>query len=168
MSQTERPATTVTKDYIVSCINAGQTDAQIASALSVSQSAIAQLVDKYGLRESAQINETFSEIDALYNKTELSAIKHLSRTVGLISDPMKLSRIIQVVNGAKRRSLAMQGKAGEDGTSKIINLRLPKHVEVQVQLNARNQVAEIDGREIATLPSGNLLAEVSQDGKNDS
>src|SRR5699024_7599695 len=155
--------TKVTKSFIRTCLKNGLTDAQIAKELNVSTSAVTQVIDRYELREIAKENQTFAQIDSLYNKVELDAIKQLSRTIGTMLDPMKLTRVIQTVNSARRRSM-VDAEGGQSNNVQLVQIDLPQHIEAKVVVHERNQVSEVDGRPLITMPSGKLLEEVNKSG----
>lgn len=163
MPQAVKEKTKVTKSFIRTCLGNGLTDSQIAEQLGVSASAVTQVIDKYGLRDAAAENETFATIDALYNKAELQAIKQLNRVIGSVLDPMKLTKVIQTINSAKRRSM-VNGDGTGDTNVQFVQINLPAHVEAKVVVNAKNQVAEVDGRPLVTMPSGKLLKEIDNNG----
>lgn len=156
-----QPVKQVSKEFVLSALRNGLTDTQIAESLGVTPSAIAQLVDNYGLREQAALNSQFHNIDQNYNYIEEEATKRLKKHIGLIVDPMKLLHVIRTVNAAKRRSMAEGASVNNTNNVQLISLNLPEHLKVDVIVNAKNQVAAVEGRELVTMPSGKLMEEAT-------
>jgi hypothetical protein len=70
---------------------------------------------------------------------------------------MIISAVYKVLNSAKRRSLAEGQTIQNINNVRLVSINLPKHVEVKVGLNSRNEVIEVEGRSINTLPAGKLV-----------
>lgn len=146
------------RDYIVAGLRNGFNDSQIAQALGVTQSAISQAIDAHGLRELANANSKFIEHDEKLNDLESTVLTKLEKSIQhAILDPLKLTAIYKTLNGAKRRSLAEGQNLGNNNVQ-LVNINLPRHVQVKVGLNSRNEVVEVEGRPLLTLPAGKLVS----------
>jgi predicted transcriptional regulator len=149
----------VSKDFILSALRGGFSETQIAEALNVTVSAVEQLINSHGLRDLAAKNSKFESIDEKLNSIEEKILEGLEKQVKFISDPMKLTRMLQVVNGSKRRSLA-EGRTLQDNSVRLVQLNLPERVIPQVRLNERNEVIEVNERPLLTMQSGRLLQQL--------
>lgn len=144
------------RNFVVTALRNGFSDSQIAQSLGVTQSAVAQAIESYGLKEIAAQNSKFESIDAGLNDLEELVVKKLKTSMGFaVLTPMQLASILRTVNGAKRRS------GGEGGPNigihtQLVNLNLPQRREVAVTKSALNEVIEVEGRVLQTLPSGKL------------
>lgn len=158
-------ATTVSRDYIVSALKSGFDDSQIAAALGVTQSAVAQLIDAHNLRDLAARNSRFTSIDEKLNNIEESALTGLEKQVKYMTDPMKLLKVVTGINSAKRRSLAEGGTITNNNNVQLVQVQLPAHLKVDIKLNAQNQVVAVDDRELTTMQSGKLLKTMEHRGQ---
>lgn len=149
----------VSKDFIISALRGGFGEAQIAEALNVTVGAVEQLINAHGLRDLAVKNSKFENIDNKLNTIEEKVLEQLDKQVRFIQDPMKLTRILQVVNGSKRRSLA-EGRPIQDNSVRLVQLNLPERAELNVTLNARKEVIGLNGREFSTMPSGQVVKDL--------
>jgi len=144
------------KNFVVTALRNGFTDTQIAESLGVTPSAVSQAIDAYGLREMAKQNSKFESIDSGLNDLEDTLVKKLKESVRFaVLNPMQLASILRTVNGAKRRS------GGEGGptigiNTQLVHLTLPQRREVHVVKSARNEVIEVEGRVLQTIPSGKM------------
>lgn len=154
-------ATTVSREYIISALRSGFSDSQIADALGVTQSAVSQLIDSHGLRETASANSRFATIDEKLNSIEEKALDGLDKQVRFVHDPMKLLKIVTGINNAKRRSLAEGKSVIQNNNVQLVQISLPQHLREEVKLNAQNQVVAVGDRDLVTIQSGKLLKEVA-------
>lgn len=148
----------INRDSVIAALRNGFDQAQIAGAMGVTDSAISQFISEHGLAAVAAQNSQFKQIDDKLNKLEESVLDKLEKTMKTaVLDPVRLSAVYKVLNGAKRRSLAEGQTIQNINNVRMVSLNLPRHVEVKVGLNSRNQVVEVEGRAINTLPAGKLV-----------
>jgi hypothetical protein len=62
-----------------------------------------------------------------------------------------------MLNSAKKHAVPDNARPGELG-AQMVTLVLPKAAAVQILMNSSNQVTEVNGRSMATLPSRALPA----------
>jgi predicted transcriptional regulator len=139
----------VDKQFLISALRSGFSESQIADALGVTQSAVSQVINAYNLREVAAKNSKFESIDTKLNSIEEAILTKLEKSVKFVEDPMKLTRILTAVNGAKRRSLAEGNSLPTDG-ARLVQLNLPERMTLTVNLNANNEVIGVNGRDLLT------------------
>lgn len=148
---------TAQQETIVAALRAGFSDSQIAASLGITQSAVSQFIEEHGLKGLAAQNSKFTSIDAKVTELEEVVLDKLGKLVkNTVLDPIKLTAIFKTLNGAKRRSLAEGQNIVNYNDVRLVNLQLPQHVKVQVGLSSRNEVIEVDGRAINTIPAGRL------------
>lgn len=150
-------------NYIVAALKSGFTGTQIAEGLGVSASAVAQHIEKNNLAQLAAENSKFQAIDDDLNEIESMVASKLKKSLKLaVLQPMQLARLLQIVNGTKRRSLA-EGKQVIDQTNvRLVQLNFTPRANPQVVKNARNEVIEVSGRSLQTLPSGKLAEKLER------
>lgn len=148
----------INKDSVIAALRNGFDQTQIAGAMGVTDSAISQFIAEHGLAAVAAQNSQFKEHDNKLNALEEAVLDKLGKVMQTaILDPIRLSAVYKVLNSAKRRSLAEGQTIQNINNVRLVSINLPKHVEVKVGLNSRNEVIEVEGRSINTLPAGKLV-----------
>lgn len=99
-------------------------------------------------------------LDEKYDKLEKTALEQLEKVLPYVSDPMKLARVAQTMNAAKRR--AGPQVAGEGSESKVVRLLLPRIVEHSIQLGQNNEVVQIGERALVTMPAASVLQQAKE------
>ncbi len=133
---------------------AGLSANRVAESLGVDASRISQLLDNDEFK-SALADEKFSllnrhnEADEKLNALEDTVRDRLEQTVEMIFDPMKLTRIFQVVNAAKRRGMEVSGDVF--GNSTVVNLNIPQRIVNNFVVNSNNQVIQAGGEDLITI-----------------
>lgn len=141
--------------YITNCLAGGFTVTQIADSLGVTPSAVTQHAQAAGLYEKVaelmgRRQKQAASIDERLANIEERAAKALEASITMIADPMKLVRILQVVNAAKRRSIPEQQQVA---SSAPVVLNLPSHITANFHFNAQNEAVAIGERPLVTLPA---------------
>jgi predicted XRE-type DNA-binding protein len=138
----------------IKLLAAGLSAAKVAESLGVDSSRISQLLDNDEFK-SALADEKFSllnrhnEADEKLNALEDKVRDRLEQTVEMIFDPMKLTRIFQVVNAAKRRGMEVSGDVF--GNSTVVNLNIPQRIVNNFVVNSNNQVIQAGGEDLITI-----------------
>jgi predicted transcriptional regulator len=157
----------INPETVVACLRNGFSESQIASSLNVTQSAISQFIQEHGLQSIAAQNSKFETMDSKLNDLEDCILDKLSQTLKYtVLPPMHLAKIYQTVNSAKRRSMNDGAVIHNHNNVNLVQLNLPTHVKVKVGINSRNEVIDIEGRAITSLPSGKL-AELNKEKAGD-
>lgn len=129
---------------------------EVARIVGCTASAVSQVATKYAsqIQNSCALATASGDVmeDAM-DRIESQLLEKIERTLPLETDLMKITRMFQVVNGAKRRSKG-EGLNGGNFTidnRKVVQLNLPAHMMKQVQYttNEQNQVVEINGRNLS-------------------
>ena len=153
----------LTREDLISAVAAGFTQTEIADSLGVTPSAVHQAIEKYQVMAAAaerKANSRAATIDDRLDKIEELATAKLELAVAHLSDPLKILRVLDVVNKAKRRSLG-EHKTG-DSVTNIAVLQLPQRMAIQVVQNQQNEVVEIDGRPLVTMQAAVLLQKIRE------
>jgi len=138
----------------IKLLAAGLSAVKVAESLGVDSSRISQLLDNEEFKTSLA-DEKFSllnrhnEADEKLNALEDKVRDRLEQTVDMIFDPMKLTRIFQVVNAAKRRGMELAGDGFSN--SAVVNLSIPQRVVNNFVVNSNNQVIQAGGEDLITI-----------------
>lgn len=89
--------------------------------------------------------------DEQMDRIEDKLLDQLERTVSLIVDPMKLTRILKDVNSCKRRAGGNLNSQAAPTT--IIQLNVGQSILNRYTVNANSEVVAVDGRTMLTMPS---------------
>jgi predicted transcriptional regulator len=147
----------VNRQYIVSALKQGFSQTQIAQGLGVTSSAVHQFVEEHGIAAEVAAQSQFMNIDSKMNDLEERILGKLEASVKhAVMDPLKWAHLFKIVNGAKRRSLS-EGRPVYEGGSTLVALNLPQRMTIEVTRNQQNEVIEVQGRALHTLPAGKLV-----------
>jgi len=152
--------TTANEDRALSLLGNGTLAAQTASALGVSESYISQLLSREDFSQKVislkcEALEKHNIRDNAYDSLEDKVLTQIEANLGMIFDPMKLVRILQVANAAKRRGAGADSNISQTTTS--ISLSLPTVVVERFSANVHNQVIEAGNQQLVTMQVGTLI-----------
>ena len=156
------------EDRALTLLTSGVTAEQCAAALGVDSSRISQLISDESFStklvtarfESLRKNNARdSELDAL----EDQIIANLKMTAGMILEPMKLARLLQVVNAAKRRGADAPAQSTQK--TQVLKLNIPIAIMQKFVVNGSNQVISAGEQDLVTIQSSQMkqLAGVSDE-----
>lgn len=156
------------KDQIESMLVQGISPAIIANQVGCEPSYISQLtaddefMERVNARKAAILTRGL-DLDSMYDDIEAKAGAKLQSYIGMISDPMKLARILQVANGAKRRSSAPIDTGNQNAV--LVNIVLPQAILPHITVDNQGEVVNVNGTSLVTMPSATFksLAERMQD-----
>ncbi len=148
---------------------AGVSQVQVANAVGVSESYISQLMENEEFRNEvikARGDAALEDVQADEEADDIEGIarKKIKQLLPFENNVMKVLKVYQVMNGAKRKTApeqAMQQNAGV-----IVNITLPQRAIVDFKLTSDKQVVEVAGRSMATLPSNVLHQKLRQEQAN--
>jgi len=151
-------------DKLISFLAAGVSQSAAAAACGVSPSLVSQLLESPEVQDKLAIAKATSLSSDLDHDSRLERVQDLvlarvEATVGMITDPMKAVKALQMLSTVKKR---VGETVGEAAPTTIVTLDLPASAKVAISLSRDKQVIAIDGRSTATLPSrnlGNMLSE---------
>lgn len=151
---------TGTEERILNLLGAGIIPEQVASAVGVSPSYISQLlstdefsaaVSELRYKSLQKHNERDSNLDSLEDKI----LEKMHQTLPLVMRPMELTRMLQVVNAAKRRGTSTPDSVLQK--QEVVTLSLPPVIINKFTTNIQNQVVQTGNQELVTMQSGTLL-----------
>lgn len=139
----------------------------VAATLGVSESQVSQWIsDENFLHSVVELRyknlSRHNQRDAAYDNLEDEVLAKLQKTMAYIMDPMKLAKILQVVNAAKRRGQSTPDSIIQQ--SVVVNLTLPTAVinQFQVTKDVNNQILEAGDQKLLTMQSGTLLEKLQK------
>lgn len=150
-------AAKVDKAFLLAALKNGLTPAQIAEIVGVTDSAVVQIIQEYGLQAEATRNSKFANIDEKINSIEERVLTQMDKSVKWETDLNKLTRIFQVVNAAKRRSLAEGDTLPGSQDVKLVSINLPSHVELNFHLDNNRRLVGVGDQSLQTMPAGKLV-----------
>lgn len=172
-----RGPTSSVESKALSLLGSGVQAEQVAAALGVSPSRIAQLLgDSAFAKEVAALRyealQAHNKRDDKYDTLEDNLLNKLDRSMGMLIKPTDILAAIKVVNSAKRRGSS--GPAQVTNQQTVVNLTLPNVIIQRFTTDMNNQVTRAGEQDLLTMPSGNLLKRVEEqeikrleDGGND-
>jgi len=133
---------------------------QAAQATGLSEGYVSQLMQEEEFaaevvaRRSARLVK-YTEHDGRIDSLEEKTLARLNEMVPFMK-PMEALRAFDTFNSAKRRSAAVSNTAAP---TTIVTLELPEAAHVHFKLShGTNEVIEVAGRSLVTLPAGNVTA----------
>lgn len=155
----------IDRDKVVEMISRGYAQSVVASAVGCTDSFISQLLAEQEVRDAIsskrlELLERHVDTDDSVDKLEADSLKTLHRLMPFITDPMKALRIFQVTNSAKRKTVEPTTPADSKGVTIILNL--PPAIATKYKMSQDQQVVEVDGRSMTTLPSNVLTKRLAE------
>lgn len=141
---------------ISECLNKGFTNNQIAAHLGVTPSAVTQLCEEYSLSrgevaaKAAGIDEKLDSVEELLVSKLHSRLQNPNSQL----NEMQIGNLLRTVNSCKRRS---EGAPPTTQTvNNVVNIHLPAYVVKNIIVNAQNELLEIDGKPLISLPANEV------------
>ncbi len=140
-------------------LSSGITAEQCAHACGVSPARISQLISteefasKLAERRFESLRKNNARDDEL-DSLEDSLIQQLRSSITFVLDPMKLARLLQVVNAAKRRGASAPDSVVQKQT--ILKLNIPITLIQRFTTNSSNQVISAGEQDLVTIQSSQM------------
>jgi hypothetical protein len=152
------------EDKIVELLGAGVSQKVVADSVGVDPSYVSQLMAREDVAarvaELRAVRATqFVEHDSNIESLEKQALERMAKLLPLQSDIMKITRVFQVLNGA-RKSMEHGVGAQAAAPGAIVSITLPEAAQVHFRLTADKQVVEIEGRSMVPMPSHMVAAQL--------
>lgn len=155
------------KEQIKALLGLNLPNTTVAQAVGVDDSYVAQLMGEETF--AAEVHElrvknlaANAERDGKYNKIEDTLLAKLEEILEnplfLVKNPAILLHAIRTINSAKRRAAPAELAGSQQRT--VVPLILPAIIAQNFIVNQKNQVVEVGGRSIATLPASGVLAQL--------
>lgn len=125
----------------------------IANKAGISTSAVSQALSS--IEESSNTQNNSSLHDNKYDQLELAALNKLEGLLAVETNIMKVSKIMEMLNSAKRRAgiVGSLGSSSASGQANFITINMPAAIQQKLVLNENKEVIEVDGRSLVTMPS---------------
>jgi transcriptional regulator with XRE-family HTH domain len=157
------------QERVKDLLAAGVSQTQVASAVGVSESYISQLMENEEFRDEvirARGEAALEDVKADEETDDIEGIarRKIKQLLPFENNVMKVLKVYQVMNGAKRKTEPAQQLQNTAGV--IVNITLPQRAIVDFKLTSDRQVVEVAGRSMATLPSNVLHQKLRQEQAN--
>lgn len=148
------------KGKLVSFLAAGVPPSAAASAAGVTPAYVTQLLDDEEFRTAVVEASAKSLEDAIAKDTKVEDIKAkalrvIEQKLPFVRSALEATRIYQILDSTKKQAPTGTQQNGQAGIT-MVNIILPKAAGMSLKLNGLNQVIEVEGRTMATLPSREL------------
>lgn len=155
-----------THERLLGILAAGVPHTAAALAVGVSDSYISQLLATPEFSTAlAERRSHRLESSIKYENTVESvrdrALKVLDSKLAFVKGPLEAARIFQILDSARRGTATPPTEATPLGVQQVAVI-LPQAAKVHISMNSQNQVIEVEGRSMATLPSKALPALAKQ------
>lgn len=147
------------------------TQEQVAATLGVSPSLISQMLSSEEFKEALvekryETLQRHNKRDSAYDELEDAALEQLRVSLPMVMRPLELTRIIQTLNAAKRRGSSSPHAVHQQ--QNIATINMPTKIINQFVTNINNQVVNVGGQPLITMPSSALLKNLEQKNGNNS
>lgn len=153
------------KEKIIEMLSNGIPQHLVASACGVSNGYVSQLMSDEGI--FAQVAEAKIKnveksllVDDMMDDIEALALEKMKALLPFITRPLDAARLFQTVNGAKRRTAEVVGL--QNPTAPTVQINIATSAAVQFKLSSDQQVVEVDGRSLTTLPTRQLVERLKE------
>jgi len=148
-----------TEERALKLLGDGFAPEQVASAIGVSPSRISQLLsDESFSQQVAELRyktlAAHTERDSAYDSIEDQLLIKLKSSLSMLFDPMKIVKILQVINAAKRRGQSSQEQISAAQT--VVQLNMPTQIYQQFVTNINNQVIKAGSQDLITVQSSQM------------
>lgn len=160
------------KEKVKELLGTGLPNNVVATAVGISESQVTQWMSEESFAADVQelrmknLTEA-TQRDSKYNTLEdkvLELMEDKLTNLGLALKPVELSRIMSVLNAAKRRGAPAELNSNSPKT--VVPLILPTIIMQKFIVNGHNQVVEVEGRTIATISASKVIKELDDRSKN--
>lgn len=152
------------EERALALLGSGIAPVKVADALGVDPSRISQLLSEDSFKTKladvryqnlSKHNTADEELDNIESKLRAK----IADTIDTVYKPMELTRMLQVVNAAKRRGASTPESIVEQ--AQIINLTIPVKIINKLTTNANNQVVRAGAQDLITIQSGTLASKLA-------
>lgn len=155
-------APTSTESRALELLGQGLSNTIVASALGVSEGRISQLLSDEQFASKVQELrfqnlQKHNQRDEKYDALEDKLLKNLTNLVDYVVKPMEATRILQVVNAAKRRGSSAPETL--QTSQPVVNLTLPQQIlnKYEIIINQQNnQVVKAGDQSLVTIQASSL------------
>lgn len=159
------------EERVIRLLAAGLPAIRVAESLGIEASKISQMMSEEQFKarlaeEKFTLLNRHNEADKKLDELEDVVRDQLAMTVPMIFDPMKLARVFQVVNAAKRRGAQLTSDIPAGAT--VVNLNMPQRIVNNFVVNSHNQVIQAGGEDLVTIQPSRMqeMLQERDDDKN--
>lgn len=148
------------REKLASLLAAGVTKTAAALAVGVDPSYLSQLLEEEPFRaaiaekSAGRIQEDLAHDDTI-ESTEAQALKILAGKLPFVKSAGEAAKIFSILNKAEKRASPSHQSQDAAGMQQV-SIVIPKAAKVNIQVNAQNQVIDVEGRSMTPLPSSAL------------
>lgn len=151
-----------TREKLIGILGAGVPPSAAALAAGVTPAYVTQLMEEESFRAkvveaSAARLDTAIAQDKTIESLKTKTLRVIENKLPFVRGPLEAARIYQILDSAKTNAPNNQNTNTTGGVT-MVNIILPKAAGVALKLNSANQVIEVEGQTMATLPSRELPA----------
>jgi hypothetical protein len=149
------------REKLLGFLAGGVSQSAAALACGVSDGLVSQILEEpeflaaLAARSVAKLETALAHDDSI-EAAEAHSLKILKEKLPFVRSAVEAARIFKTLNEAHKRAAPATNQRPESLGAQQVMLVLPKAAAVHIQMNAQNQVIEIAGRSMATLPSRSL------------
>lgn len=157
------------KNQIKELLGTGLSNEIVATAIGCDPSYISQLMaDEHFAGEVVALRTKalteYNRRDGDINELEDITLEKLKEVLPTLYKPADVLRAFNVINNAKRRGVPATQNITVN--NQVVNLVLPPILVRQFVTDSRNEVVEVDGQTLVTMPSSSLLKHLAERGKD--
>lgn len=152
-----------TQTRALTLLGSGVSQEQTAAALGVTPSLVSQWLSETEF--ASQVTEAkykklsaHNTRDEQLDELEDTLIKKLKDTLPLCFKPMEITKMLQVVNAAKRRGTSELSSIQEN--KPIVSITIPTQVINHFSVNPQGMVTQVGQQSLVTMQSGTLLRKI--------
>lgn len=140
--------TTATEEKALALLGQGFDTGVVATACGVTPARISQLLSREDFAETVAIKryealQKNNARDSKYDTLEDELLTRLENSLAMVFDPLKLARLLMVVNGAKRRGVTAPETITQRAPTATLNVPTLLINHFSTQVNVNNQVIQI-------------------------
>lgn len=153
---------TTVRDRIVSYLGQGIQQSVVASSCGVTPAYVSQLLELEEVREAVALLrskelEVSLETDRSIERIERKALEMVDRKLPFVKNATEAAKVFATLNAARKKAV-VGDQASDVAAAQQVVITVPKGAQLLFKLNPNNQVIEVEGRSMATLPSSGLAA----------
>lgn len=157
---------TVIEQRVIKLASSGVAAVTIASMLNIDKSYVSQILGKEHISEAVQVsslakNATYEQLDEKWDNLEEKLLDKVSDRISFM-DNKQLGVLLVAANNAKRRR-GLENNIPSQNNIQITNITLPTRIIARYTTNSNNEITEVDGKVLDTMPSRNLLDRYESD-----
>lgn len=157
-------AAKIDEKKVLEMLGMGLKPVNVAAALGCDPAYISQLLSDPQFREQVTVLRVEkcragAEMDEMLDNIEMQALKNLQRYMGFVNKPLELLKIAESVNKMRRRVQSEMQPAMQQAN--IVNIIMPSALVKNFTVSPQNEVIEVDGESLMTLPSADFARKVA-------